>query len=199
MPHACATDQFVSEESMLIRSAREGNDGALLALFARYEFFTRMLSSSAHFSGLETEDLVQEGFIGLFFAVRDYRAERGASFHTYVLLCIKRRMLSALRTASCQKHIPLNNYLSLDDEINAQAAALTNVVNPEDMIVCRENIDAMRNVVEKCLTASEREILNMYLLGYSYAAISKSMDVSIKFIDNSLQRIRRKLVVSLKD
>jgi RNA polymerase sigma factor, sigma-70 family len=187
----------VAEESLLLESALEGNDEALKALMKRYEFFIRTYSSQLKSAGLETDDLIQEGMIGLFSAIHRYRAEGGASFRTYAYLCIKRRMLSAIRTASRQKHIPLNNYLSLDDEANAQAVAQTSVVNPEDMIVCREDIGALKSSVEKYLTPFERGILNLYISGVNYAEIAKAYHVSIKFIDNSLQRIKKKLIVSV--
>jgi len=198
MPYDSTADLTVAEDGILARLSREGSDDALKELFKRYELFIKIRSYQVSFTGLETEDLIQEGMIGLFSAARAYRAEGGASFRTYALLCIKRRILSAMRSASCQKNLPLNNYMSLDDEANAQAVALTSVVNPEDMIVCRENIGALRNVVEKRLTASERGILNMYISGVTYAAMAKVNNVSIKFIDNSLQRIKKKLLISVE-
>ena len=188
----------VAEDGLLVQSALEGNDEALKVLMKRYEFFIKTYSSQVRSAGLETEDLIQEGMIGLFSAVQSYRADGGASFRTYAFLCIKRRMLSAIRSASRQKHMPLNNYLSLDDEANAQAVAQTSVVNPEDMIVCREDIGALRSGVEKYLTPCERGILNMYIYGINYAEIARFYHVSIKFIDNSLQRIRKKLIVSVE-
>jgi RNA polymerase sporulation-specific sigma factor len=198
MPCALSADFAVAEDGILAQFSREGSDDALRELFKRYEFFIKIRSSQVSVTGLETEDLIQEGMIGLFSAAQTYRAEGGASFRTYALLCIKRRMVSALRSASRQKHMPLNNYMSLDDEANAQAAALTSVVNPEDMIVCRENIGALKNVVEKCLTVSERGILNMYISGVTYAAMARVNKVSIKSIDNSLQRIKKKLLISVE-
>jgi len=185
------------EDCVLAQFAREDNDEALVELISRYELFIKMRSSSAHFAGLEKEDLIQEGLIGLFSAIRSFSPQGGASFRTYAFLCIKRRMSSAIRSAYCRKHIPLNNYLSLDDESNLQAAALTNVINPEDMIVCREDIGTVKNVVENCLTTLERRILNMYVSGVSYAAMAKSFNVSIKTIDNSLQKIKKRLSLSL--
>jgi RNA polymerase sporulation-specific sigma factor len=197
---SCArtADLALTEDRILAQFAREGDDEALIELLRRYEFFIKLRSSQVSFVGLEAEDLIQEGMIGLFSAVQNYRAGGGASFRTYALLCIKRRMLSAIRSASRQKHMPLNNYVSLDDEANAQAVALTKVVNLEDMIVCREDIGALKNVVEKCLTSSERGILNMYISGITYAAIAEVFNVSIKFIDNSLQRIKKKLIISVE-
>lgn len=187
------------EEGTLVRFAGGGNEEALQELFSRYVLYIRAQASSIVCTGLETEDLVQEGMIGLMCAVRSYRAERGASFRTYALLCIKRRMLSVLKSASRQKHIPLNNYISLDDEANAQAVAMTRVVNPEDMIVCRESIGALHRVMNNCLTETERGIFKMYLSGMTYAAMAESCHMSIKYIDNSLQRIKKKLIISLED
>lgn len=197
MPCARASDLTMVEDRELVRDARAGDESALLELYARYDFLIRMRGASFTPAGLETEDLIQEGMIGLFSAVQSYRAEEGASFHTYARLCIDRRILSALRSAVRQKHFPLNSSVSLDVEANAQAAALAHVVNPEDMIVCREKICAIRGVVEKYLSASERRIFSMYMDGFSYAAMANAMDVSIKYIDNSLQRIRKKLLITV--
>jgi RNA polymerase sporulation-specific sigma factor len=198
MAYICTVDYAVAEDCVLALFAREGDDEALKELLKRYELFIKMRSSQVQFFGIEPDDLVQEGMIGLFSAVQTYKAERGASFRTYAFICIKRRMLSAIRLASRQKHMPLNNYVSLDDEANAQTAALTNVVNPEDMIVCRENINALKDVVKNRLTSTERGILNMYISGVTYAAIAKDYNVSIKYIDNSLQRIKKKLLLSVE-
>jgi RNA polymerase sporulation-specific sigma factor len=198
MAYTCTADYAVVEDCVLALLAREGDDEALRELLKRYELFIKMRSLQVRSSGIEPDDLIQEGMIGLFSAVQSYRAERGASFRTYAFICIKRRILSAIRLASRQKHMPLNNYVSLDDEANVQTAALTNVVNPEDMIVCRENMSALKNVMEKCLTPSERGILNMYISGATYAAIAKDYHVSIKHIDNSLQRIKKKLILSVE-
>ena len=197
---ACArtADFALTEDRMLAAFARGGDDRALAELFHRYEAVIKLRASQASFTGLEQEDLVQEGMIGLFSAVQSYRAEGGASFRTYALLCIRRRILSAAKSASRKKHIPLNNYVSLDDEANAQSAALTNVINPEDMIVCRENIGALKDVVEKRLTTLERGILSLYVSGITYAGIAQVFHVSIKSVDNSLQKIRKKLLVSIK-
>ena len=186
------------KDSMLARFAREGDDEALRELISRYELFIKLQSKKLSLSGLDKEDLIQEGMIGLFSAVRTYKEEGGASFHTYAILCIKRSMLSAVRSASRRKHQPLNDSISLDDESNTRALSLISAVNPEDMIVCRENIGLLRNIVETSLTASERGILNMYISGVSYAAIARVLHVSIKTVDNSLQKIKKKLLISVE-
>lgn len=199
MPWAGKIDLAVEEDGDLARLAQSGDEAALSELMKRYKTAVRLCSVSAGGSGLEKEDLIQEGMIGLFTAVQTYRAEKGASFRTYAFLCIKRHIVSAERSAGREKHIPLNNYISLDDETNVQAAAAaasSNVIDPEDMIVSREKIGAVRNVVEKCLSLPERGILSMYLTGMSYAAIADAMKVSVKTIDNSLQKIRKRLVSS---
>ena len=197
MPCVCVSDFTMAEDRELVRDARAGNERALSELYARYDILIRTRGASFTSAGLETEDLIQEGMIGLFSAVRNYRAEEGASFRTYARLCIDRRILSALRSSVRQKHFPLNNFVSLDVEANAKAAALAHVVNPEDTIVCREKICAIRGTVEKYFSTSERRIFNMYMRGFSYAAMANAMDVSIKYIDNSLQRIRKKLLMSV--
>jgi len=198
MPCARTADIIAAEDGKLAQFAREGNDDAVLELFNRYELYIRLRSVQMRIAGVETEDMIQEGMIGLYSAVLSFRAEGGASFRTYAYICIKRRILSAVRSANRQKHIPLCNYLSLDDEANAQSAALTSVINLEDMIVCRENISVLRNVVENSLTASERGILNMYISGVSYAGMAEVLHVSIKSIDNSLQKIKKRLLLSFE-
>lgn len=188
-----ANNLVTLDDLTLIRLIRAGSDEALSALLSRYEHTVRHHAGCKTVSGLEPEDLYQEGLIGLYGAMMSFKPEGGASFHTYAVLCITRRMSSAVKTATRQKHIPLNNYLSIDDELNAGIVADLHMVNPEELIVSRENIGKIKGAINECLTSAERRVFGLYLSGASYAAMAKILNVSTKSVDNALQRVKRKL------
>ena len=143
--------------------------------------------------GGDTDDLIQEGMIGLFKAVQSYRPDREASFQTFASLCIERQLYSAVKNSSRQKHIPLNSYISLSEEEETGALEGLWSENPEALIIDRENTGSLEKEFSRNLSRMEREVLEKYLQGYSYVQIADMMDRSPKSIDNALHRIRVKI------
>ncbi|MDR3552051.1 MAG: sigma-70 family RNA polymerase sigma factor [Clostridia bacterium] len=190
---AVSTPAFGCEE--LVRLARSGDRQAEGLLIAGFHRFICMRASRFDIDGLDTEDLVQEGTIGLLGAIRSFDLHKGTSFRTYASLCVTTKIISAVRSALRKKQQPLNGYISLDDYSAASKAALCSVVNPEDMVMSREAISAVNEFILNYFTPVERKIFALYLAGYSYSAIAKKLNVSAKYIDNSLQRMKRKLSV----
>ncbi len=157
--------------------------------------------------GADEEDVIQEGIVGLYKAIRDYRPEREASFVSFAELCINRQIISAIKAASRQKHIPLNTSISIDSPITNGDEEYTYLDflskaggNPEEVIIGRENLKALEREILKSLSRMEQEVLNYYLRGRSYTQIARLMNKEEKSIDNALQRIKKKVsaIVSRK-
>ena len=144
--------------------------------------------------GGEQEDLIQEGMIGLFRAVRDYRPDKNASFATFANLCVERQIYKAIEISGRQKHRPLNSYISLSEENSPlKDTEDTKQQNPEEIIIDRENADIMLEKIRKKLSLFENQVLELYLEGQDYHRIAQQMEKSPKSIDNALQRIRNKI------
>ena len=153
--------------------------------------------------GADRDDLIQEGMIGLFKAIRDYDCGRDASFFTFADLCISRQMYSAVEASLRKKHIPLNSYVSLytriDEDDASSDATLENALasdtelNPEQQLIDRENVRLLEEAIEKQLSAVERQVLELYLTGMSYTEIAKVLNKDEKSTDNALQRAKTKL------
>lgn len=188
-----AVESQAQKDTALVRRIKNGDEDAFQVLLAGYERLIMARAASYHNAGLEADDLFQEGMIGLISAIRTYNPDGGASFKTYAMLCINRKMVSALRSALSQKQIPLNSYLSLNDQVLVHDSAFTIYFNPEDMVESREAIGIIKEVMKTHFSSLERRVLNLYVSGLSYAAMAKILNVSTKFIDNALQRIKRKL------
>jgi RNA polymerase sporulation-specific sigma factor len=197
MNRCTAARLAAQEDSVLTEYAARGCEEAMQLLFARYEGIVRRRARSARIDGLEPEDLFQEGMIGFITAVRSYRIDRGASFRTYALLCITRRMASAVRSALSQKNLPLGTYISLDEELDTDTIPSSRSGNPEDMVVCREELQNFQSFMERNLTLLERRVLKLYISGRSYAAMAEILNVNTKTVDNALQRIRKKLSLKI--
>lgn len=178
-----------ADELGLVQRVRSGDDAALAELFGRYAGFIRSCSSSMYSPGLDRDDLAQEGLIGLYAAVRTF-SEGGASFPSYARVLIKRHMLTAVRNALRQKNLPLSNYVPLDD---AEGDIAGGGDDPEQALISAEEEKALRQALAAKLTADERRVLAMYLNGASYAKTAAAMGANVKYIDNSLQRIKKKL------
>lgn len=187
----------VKEESALVLLARSGDDNALHVLFVRYEPFIREYSGLAGCAGVESDDLMQEGRLGLVSAIKSFRDDAGASFKTFAFLCIKRQILSAVRRAVNGKNVPMNGYISLDDvsanDVSKSQFLCANTLNPEDTVILRERISAVKSALDVMFTPFERKLFLLYLNGFSYNAIAKTLHVGSKKVDNSLQRIKRRL------
>ena len=143
--------------------------------------------------GGETDDLIQEGMIGLFKAVQDYRPDREASFRTFAGLCIDRQLYSAVKNSTRQKHIPLNSYVSLSEEEESGSLEGLWSENPEALVIDRETTGILEKEISRALSPMENKVLDYYLRGYGYVQIAEIMGKTPKSIDNALQRIRGKI------
>lgn len=190
-----------SDEELLIR-LRDGESGITDHIMNKYKNLVRSKAKSMYILGADSEDLIQEGMIGLFKAIRDYDSGRDASFFTFADLCVSRQMYTAVQASRRQKHIPLNNYISLygnTSENRDGEDALANVLatgsglNPEELIIDRENVDRLEMLIERELSSFEKQVLDLYLTGMGYQQIAKVLGRDDKSTDNALQRIKHKL------
>ena len=190
---------MTDEEIAALAQASDGE--ALEYLLNKYKNFVRLRARSYFLIGADHEDIVQEGMIGLYKAIRDYRIDRSASFHAFAELCVTRQIITAIKTATRQKHIPLNSYVSLNRPIYEEDPdrTLLDVIteevpsNPESMLIDREDLSLIEGRIGEMLSDLEKEVLIRYIEGKSYQEISEEMNRHVKSIDNALQRIKRKL------
>ena len=191
----------------LVRLAQQQDGAAMECLLNRYKNFVRTKARSYFLIGADHEDIVQEGMIGLYKAIRDYREEKLKSFRAFAELCITRQIITAIKTATRQKHIPLNNYVSLNRPIYEEDSdrTLLDVItedaptNPEEVLINRENLSVIEGRIGEILSDLEKEVLTRYIEGKSYQEISDEMGRHVKSIDNALQRIKRKLLRYLEE
>lgn len=190
---------MVDEE--IIEAVHQGHSEALDFLIRKYRNFVRAKARSYFLIGADKEDIVQEGMIGLYKAIRDYKEDKLTSFKAFAELCITRQIITAIKTATRQKHIPLNSYVSLDKPIYDEESDRTlldvisgaKVMDPEALIINREEFDNMEDKMAQLLSDLERKVLALYLDGQSYQEISEELNRHVKSIDNALQRVKRKL------
>lgn len=192
---------FTDEE--LIKKLRTGDAEIADYIMEKYKPLVRKKTNAMYLIGGETEDLIQEGMIGLFKAVRDYNPEKQASFFSFAELCINRQIYSALEASNRKKHNPLNNYVSFSnqqesDDVNLEEIIDSQTLSPEQMMIEKEHKHEFFSRLEEKLSTMEKKVLYLYLEGISYTQIAESMDKSPKSIDNTLQRIRGK-IKALKD
>ena len=188
-------------DEAIVRLAQEADGAALEYLLNKYKNFVRTKARSYFLIGADHEDIVQEGMIGLYKAIRDYREDRLSSFRAFAELCITRQIITAIKTATRQKHIPLNSYVSLNRPIYEEDSdrTLLDVItedapsNPEEMLIDREDLSVIEGRIGQMLSDLEKEVLIRYVEGKSYVEISEEMNRHVKSIDNALQRIKRKL------
>lgn len=194
-------DFTVLSDEDIVAIIHEGNTDALDFLIRKYQSFVRLKGRSYFLVGGDREDIIQEGTIGLYKAIRDYRADRLSSFKGFAELCITRQIITAIKTATRQKHIPLNSSISLDRPVYAEDSDRTLLDmlsgpvldDPEDLIILKEDFSYMDEEMHKVLSVLEKEVLNLYLDGQSYQEISFVLNRQVKSVDNALQRIKRKL------
>jgi len=194
----------MSDEAV-VEEANRGDSKAEEYLINKYKNFVRAKGRSYYLIGGDKEDIIQEGMIGLFKAIRDYKADKAASFRAFADLCVTRQIITAIKTATRQKHIPLNSYVSLNKAPSEEGhqknlvdtLALKTSMNPEDLMINKEELSQMTLRIDENLSTLESEILHLYLKGLSYQDMSMIMVRPIKSIDNALQRVRKKLVESL--
>lgn len=185
----------------LVSLVHSGNTEALDYLITKYRHFVRMKARSYFLIGADKEDIIQEGMIGLYKAIRDFRSDKLSSFRAFAELCIIRQIITAIKTATRQKHIPLNSYVSLDKPIYDEESDRTlmdvltgnGVDDPEELMINNEEFMYMEEKMGEVLSNLEREVLALYLDGQSYQEISEKLERHVKSIDNALQRVKRKL------
>lgn len=191
----------------IVACAQETDGTALEFLLNKYKNFVRSKARSYFLIGADHEDIVQEGMIGLYKAIRDFRPDRLASFRAFAELCITRQIITAIKTATRQKHIPLNSYVSLNKPIYDEESdrTLMDVItedtlsNPESMFIDREDLSVIRGRIGEMLSDLEKQVLELYMDGKSYQEISEEMGRHVKSIDNALQRVKRKLSKYLEE
>ena len=188
--------EHMSDEQ-LIRKYRDGDKQIIDYIMEKYKNLVRKEANAMFLLGGENDDLIQEGMIGLFKAVQDYDTEKEASFHSFARLCVTRQMYSAIEASKRKKHSPLNSYVSLYDKDEEQSSLIETMEdngqsNPEDLLISREYVTILENRLEESLSALEKRVLYLHLLGTDYKTIANLLDKSSKTIDNALQRIKGK-------
>lgn len=190
------------EDQALVARARSGDDRCIEILLSRYRNFARSKARSYFLAGSDKEDVVQEGMIGLFKAIRDFEEETGTPFRAFAELCISRQILTAIKTANRQKHQPLNSSVSLDapayGDDSSDRTVGDNYVGPKstdpvELVISAQEIEAIRDTMKDNLTDLEGDVLRLYMDGKSYEEIAGVLGNHVKSIDNALQRIKRKL------
>ena len=192
-----------TDEELIVRM-REGESQIVDYIMMKYKNLVRSKAKAMFILGADTEDLIQEGMIGLFKAVQDYDTGRDASFNTFAELCVSRQMYTAIQSSARKKHAPLNNYISLymgtdgngeeDPDaslVNALASAMDN--NPENILIDHENFQRLREYIDRELSPFEKQVLELKLTGMNYVEIARVLGKDEKSTDNALQRIKTKL------
>ncbi|HAA08357.1 MAG: RNA polymerase sporulation sigma factor SigH [Syntrophomonadaceae bacterium] len=191
----------------IVELAQQGEQSAVEYLVDKYRNFVRAKARSYFLIGADKEDIIQEGMIGLFKAIRDYRTDKLTSFRAFAELCITRQIITAIKTATRQKHIPLNSYISLNKPIYDEESdrtlmdilSTTKITNPEEIIISREEFIFIERKMGEILSSLEWKVLMAYLEGKSYQEIAVELKRHVKSIDNALQRVKRKLEKYLED
>ncbi|GKV55133.1 RNA polymerase factor sigma-70 [Sporosarcina sp. NCCP-2222] len=185
----------------LVGIIHDGGTDGLDYLITKYQPFVRMKARSYFMMGGDREDIIQEGMIGLYKAIRDFKGDRLSSFKAFAELCITRQIITAIKTATRQKHIPLNTSVSLDkpvfdeesDRTLLDVIAGSELDDPEDLMIHKEDFSNMEDEINKVLSGLEKQVLTLYLEGQTYQEISDELNRQVKSVDNALQRIKRKL------
>ena len=188
-------------DEQLVEQVHQGNTDALDFLITKYRLFVKSKAKSYFLIGADKEDIVQEGMIGLYKAIRDFKGDKLSSFRAFAELCITRQIITAIKTATRQKHIPLNSYVSLDKPIYDEESerTLMDIIispvtnDPERIIINQEDYSRLEHKMGEVLSELELQVLSRYLAGQSYYEISGELNRHVKSIDNALQRVKRKL------
>ncbi|MGI8558239.1 MAG: RNA polymerase sporulation sigma factor SigH [Solirubrobacteraceae bacterium] len=195
--------QVKVEDGYLIALAKQGDPNAYNQIVKRYQGFVRLKASSYFLAGGDSDDLIQEGQLGLYKAVRDYRTDRESSFRNFAELCITRQIITAVKTATRNKHAPLNHYLSFsapaggaaDDDAPTldELIAGPSILDPASQAISSEELRALVACLSTALSELESRVLALYLDGYSYEQIGEQLACDTKTVDNALQRVKRKV------
>jgi RNA polymerase sporulation-specific sigma factor len=190
------------DDHYLVALAKEGKPDAYDAIVRRYRGFVRLKASSYFLLGGESDDLIQEGLLGLYKAVRDYRTDRESSFRNFAELCITRQIITAVKTATRNKHTPLNQYVSFSQSPAAAGdsdSTLDEILpgptafDPVNQVIATEELASLVSCLSSVLSELESRVLSLYLDGYSYEVIAEKLDCDTKTVDNALQRVKRKV------
>ena len=201
-------DKMTDEE--LIKLAQNEDKTALDILIGRYKETVNMKVSKYYINGAEKEDLVQEGLIGLFKAVKSYSGDKDNSFKSFANMCIERQLITAIKGSNRQKHIPLNSYVSLNNPTYENEEGdienplidildFNTVEDPLDTITKNEYMKNVEKTIDKSLSAFEKQVLNKYIEGQSYVQIAESLNSPVKSVDNAIQRIRKKTAKNIEN
>ena len=185
----------------VVSEAQKGNNRAQEYLITKYENFVKSKAKSYFLIGADKEDIYQEGMIGFYKAIRDFKLDKFTSFKAFAEICVTRQIITAIKTATRQKHIPLNTYVSLNKPIYEDESDRTlidvlssiAISDPEELIISQEQMEYIEEEIAKVLSELELEVLTSYLDGKSYQEIASDLDRHEKSIDNALQRVKRKL------
>ena len=202
-----ATDLEHLTDEEIVSLAKNGDTIALEFLISKYKNFVRSKARTYFLIGADREDIIQEGMIGLYKAIRDYRYDRQTSFHSFAEICVTRQIITAIKTATRQKHMPLNSYVSLNKPVYEEESerTLSDVItqgkagNPEDLFIDQEDFLDIESTMQRILSPLEQDVVNLYLEGKSYVEIAQQLDRHVKSVDNALQRVKRKLEKSFED
>lgn len=194
-------DIYEIDEDTIVKYAKDGNTKCMEILIDRYKKFIQLKSKSYFLIGADREDIYQEGLIGLYKAVRDYNSQKLSAFKSFAELCITRQIITAIKAATRQKHIPLNTYVSLNkpvydgesDKTLLDVMESLKISDPEELFVDREQIVEIEHHVMQSLSKYEKIVLHYYIIGRSYQQIAYLLNRQPKSIDNAIQRIKRKL------
>ena len=186
-----------NKDGRLVRLAQSGDNDAMEQLCAEYKDTVRMLARPYFLIGADRDDLIQEGMIGLFKAVRDYKSDKEASFYSFAQLCITRQLSSALEASNRKKHMPLNTYISFSqsdsDGTEFEEMLQDDIASPEQLLIEKEKFKEFKEQLWNKLSNMEKKVLQLYLEGNNYTSIARMLGKSDKSIDNALSRIRQKL------
>ena len=194
----------------LIEMIKSDNKFALEHLINRYKDLVNIKVSKYYIIGAEKEDIIQEGLIGLYKAIKSYQADKQNSFKSFASICIERQLITAIKTSNRQKHMPLNSYVSLNKDAyeNDEDGNHTDLMeildaniieDPLDMITKKEYYQSVENTIDKSLSNFEKKVLNCYMQGESYGEIAQRLDAPVKSIDNAIQRIRKKAIKGMQN
>lgn len=199
-PEVAGLNDLTDEE--LVERARQGGDSAIGLLLKRYRHYARAKARTYFLAGADREDIVQEGMIGLYKAIRDFEPSKNIAFRAFAELCMTRQIITAIKTATRHKHAPLNSYVSLSkptsdnddsDRSVGDTLASAGMEDPMDLVISAEEVDRIRSSVDRLLSGFETDVLSLYMEGKSYQQIGGMLGRHVKSIDNALQRIKRKL------
>ena len=191
------------EDNYLIALAKQGRPDAYDRIVKRYFGFVRLKASSYFLIGGDSDDLIQEGLVGLYKAVRDFRTDRESSFRNFAELCITRQIITAVKTSTRNKHTPLNEYVSFSQSPASSAGdgdpTLDELLpgptahDPVNQVISTEELQSLVGCLSSVLSELESSVLSLYLDGYSYETVSERLDCDTKTVDNALQRVKRKV------